>query len=131
MEDKDYDLTDYETSKMLKVLGWKDIAAHLWNGDDNPPTRTAMNHRQNDDYIAKRQWYSSLRYWDVKKWLWNKHGISIQVEEKKKRKHRVWIMTEDDAIQSDESFGSPIDAEISGMKKAIEYLYKQKTKRKK
>lgn len=124
-------LSDYETAKTLKEIGFNfGCLTFFYNKDfrfvRNPEYDSILNAEHNETH---EEWIECPTWWQIKQWLWDKHQISIEREEKnhskKGRLFRCWLSTEADVVWQSEWFDSPITTEIEGIKQAIKYLYKK------
>lgn len=77
------------------------------------------------NYLYDPAWFQ------IKKWLWTKHTISIEIEcvsiTTKMFKVRVYQFVDGEpGLITYLHFNNPIDAEIEGIKAAIKYLWEKK-----
>lgn len=119
---------DYETAKMLKELGYPKSQ----DGKHFGWYRVDKNILVDRDIPSRMQSHFNTilaPLWkQVKEWLWEqKHRPSIMV-------YRFgtyyfyyieFAVTKEKLPNSKEKFNSPIEAEIEGIKRAVEYLYKK------
>lgn len=135
------ELADYETSKMLKELGFDEECFAFFKQDlliEDSASNTSLNEFINETKsvnpsILNDNLCSAPSYHQVKKWLWEKHGITIydirdyvkNTFEFRATKNKLNLI--DKQVQmlplKMESFNSPITAEIEGIKYSIKYLY--------
>lgn len=117
---------DYETSHKIKDLGFDDQCFFVYDlfhfpeflGKDNSD---CINSNFKDSNICTRPtWHQ------VKTWLWEKYKIHIQIEDRRSKYFNCWVVLKNDAIQIDENFDSPIEAEKECIKQAVEYLVNTK-----
>ena len=61
----------------------------------------------------------------VKCWLWEKHKLLIKFDDDKDDEFSFKVETLREVVFNEGSFDSPITAEVEGLMKAVEYLYKE------
>jgi len=126
-------LYDFETSKLLKELGFDEECRDYYSADEDDcgtmPNLEGVNWNQNVNFISAPTW------WQVKQWLWEKHKINIEItfakSSSKMRDYRkfVWFIYVDgfwkNEFSDKQEFDSPVTAEIEGIKQAVEYKFKE------
>lgn len=137
-------LADFEISKKLKELGFKEQCLFMYNGGfDGKKFDLDIIDLENVDFNKPLEdddtytnWathqISAPYYQQIKKWLWEKYKIVIQVgnvsshvEGYNEYEFETTIEDGDgQSIDYIDSFDSPITAEIDGIKKTVEYLHK-------
>lgn len=134
---------DYETSKKLKELGFDELCHCFYeedetfkfnNGDEYTDGSTAKGNWLANNKTLSDDFYVAPTWQQVKQWLWEKHNIRIETPFSVVT-HSYYInILKREGINSEMKFGktifytaeNPIAGEIEGIKKAVEYLYKNK-----
>lgn len=123
------DFCDYNTSRMVKELGFKEeCIAYYWANKDTfhwtiPPYR---NHNELPTRISVPSWQQ------IEKWLWEEHKLVLSHtlgNVKEEHSYVVYILHNKDgiyykSIATSESCTSPIMAKIQSIIKAVEHLHK-------
>lgn len=130
---------DYETSKMLKELGFDEpCLGHYWTDHREVEVRLYREHegiQQSNSKIENNfpPTFTAPLWQEVEKWLWDKHKIVIQVTDISSRidgyneyEFETTIIDEHGFIDYMASLTSPIDAKINGIKNAVKHLHTQK-----
>jgi len=112
MNPQEKEFADYETSKMLKELGFNEAGCFQYfdrYGNDLPCHQLASsrvnNDFRNDDRIMNPLWQQ------VKQWLWEKHRIYFDVLQKGYFKSRGFFSHASEAFVMSGYWDSPIEAE--------------------
>lgn len=128
---------DYETSKMLKELGFDEGCSNAYLPYDQ--AKTLNNYLPKNwngdqaDYIDPRKCPISAPLWQqAKQWLWDQHKIWVETENDYDIKFHFFVYMGKGkglGIHNDEvCFDSPILAETEGIKAAVKYLWGNKQK---
>lgn len=139
-----FDFADFQTAKMLKELGFKEDCIAFYEEDGEFKYNNGTKDF-NNNWIAKNkdgiEYYSAPLCWDLKKWLWDKHKTHIEIthiitnypiHDKLVFKTEIISHEKENKIvftfhkRLEQIFISSIDAEIEGIKKAVEYLHSNK-----
>jgi len=123
-------LLDYEHSMMLKELGMNEetLAYTHYGGGKNAffidHSTEKYNGRKSGDFVAHPLWKQA------EQWLWENHRFVFDIWMKGNSFYTEARTPENsrDVICQSDYFDSPIAARQDGIKRAIEYLHKNKTK---
>ncbi len=122
---------DYETSKMLKELGFDEPCLAQWNILKDEKFLSAFHEGNFRYYENSFKANLTAPLWQqAKAWIWDKHKIRITVIESAISYKFSGVAFTIRGKIIDEEYGedSPITAEISGIRAAIIHLHKQITK---
>lgn len=117
--------TDFETAKAITELGFDtDELEKFYSAEGEWMQLKGV---KPFDYSDKTEIYAPT-WWQAKEWLWDKKLIRIKVEYTCKLFHaKAYAMYKTNSpkklILTTNMFGSPIIAEIEGIKQAVKYLF--------
>jgi hypothetical protein len=136
-------IADYETSEMLKKLGFKEECREAYIDvqdkrfrDENGrlcsisfaitsygeyPVMETGNFNKHADRVSAPLW------WQVKCWLWKKHNVTLECSYEKELKAFVcggW-KNDNELTTFKTKSKSPVESEIKAIQQTIEYLHKQ------
>lgn len=112
---------DYETSKMVRDLGFKETCFKMYHHGE---FLDSYSDTLIDGFKDTQPTFRCPLWSQIKQWLWEKqHRVRIAVM-RESGTYFVAVFKEGMHLCSiDTSFDSPITAETEGIKKAVEYLY--------
>lgn len=119
---------DYETSKMLKELRFDEVCLSFYSNYNQQVNRNDswdMGFTSKD--LTKDFMECLAPTWQqVKQWLWENHKWRISIRRiSKEYTYEIWNQN-NAPIEYGVKYDSPINAEIVGIKQAIQYLHKNK-----
>lgn len=127
---------DYETSKMLKELGYNEVCLAWFTDRADDKTQLQqmsfeMSAYYSEDEIKNsevdEEVYCAPLWQQAKQWLWEKHKMAIYPEILSGYYYKIFKRGEI-PIGGLTKYDSPIEAEIEGIKAAVKYLWENKQK---
>ncbi len=114
---------DYETSKMLKELGFDEMCTGYYPPDKELFITLFQQENRNSKYphlVHAPLWQQ------VEQWLWEQKGRWIQVSESNANEFGYTIQDVADVQSIKYGFKSPITARTEGIREAVKWLKKSK-----
>ena len=122
---------DYKTSTMLKELGFNEICFSLVDENDGIYPLSIRDHanlkfQQDISFQGKSRCVPSPLWHQAKQALWTEFNLSLTVRMVgKKYTYEIFNIAKNSFVEYGVKYDSPIEAEIDGIKSAVEYLYKK------